>query len=154
MFLSLSPRILNLLSGVGLEPSYYWLSWFRLKTLEPKLGVVVHAYNRSTWEAEAQGSWVLGQPGLRGETLSQKAKTNKQKKEKKNKQKPQPSTKPASCFHFASREGLESWQVKHFVQTLPIITKLGEETSHPLLAPPASAVLYFCFPFWLWTPRV
>jgi hypothetical protein len=55
------------------------------KTL--KLGVVAHAFNPSTWEAEAGGflssrpAWsterVPGQPGLPRETLSRK--TNKQK---------------------------------------------------------------------------
>jgi hypothetical protein len=47
-----------------------------------KSGVVVHAFNPSTWEAEAGGSlssrpawsteWVPGQPGLHRETLSRK----------------------------------------------------------------------------------
>jgi hypothetical protein len=30
-------------------------------------GVVVHAFNPSTWEAEAGGFWVRGQPGLQSE---------------------------------------------------------------------------------------
>jgi hypothetical protein len=37
-----------------------------------KQGVVAHDCNPSTWEAEAVGSWVPGQPGLHSETLSQK----------------------------------------------------------------------------------
>jgi hypothetical protein len=62
--------------------------------------VVVHAFNLSTWEAEAGGflslrpTWstkgVPGQPGLYRETLSRKTKNKqknkKQKKNKKNKQ--------------------------------------------------------------------
>jgi hypothetical protein len=52
-----------------------------------KLGVMVHAFNPSTWEAEAgefQSSkpawsteWVPGQPGLHRETLSWKKQTKK-----------------------------------------------------------------------------
>jgi hypothetical protein len=52
---------------------------------------VAHAFNPSTWEAEAGGflssrpawstKWVPGQPGLHRETLSRK--TKKKKKEKK-----------------------------------------------------------------------
>jgi hypothetical protein len=30
-------------------------------------GVVAHAFNPSTWEAEAGGFWVRGQPGLQSE---------------------------------------------------------------------------------------
>jgi hypothetical protein len=50
--------------------------------------VVAHAFNPSTWEAEAGGflssrlawstEWVPGQPGLHRETLSQNKQTNKQ----------------------------------------------------------------------------
>jgi hypothetical protein len=61
--------------------------------------VVVHAFNPSTWEAEAGGflssrpAWsterVPGQPGLHRETLSQKTKqkTKQKKKEKRKKKK-------------------------------------------------------------------
>jgi hypothetical protein len=43
--------------------------------------MVMHAYNPSTWEVEAERSQVHGQPGLYRETLSQKQnkQTNKQK---------------------------------------------------------------------------
>jgi hypothetical protein len=54
--------------------------------------VVVHAFNPSTWEAEAgeflgsrpawSTKWVPGQPGLYRETLSQKTKKKKKKKKK------------------------------------------------------------------------
>jgi hypothetical protein len=57
--------------------------------------MVVHAFNPSTWEAEAGGflssrpawstEWVPGQPGLYRETLSQKQKKNKKKTKKKKK---------------------------------------------------------------------
>jgi hypothetical protein len=40
-------------------------------TLE--LGMMIHACNLSTWEAEAGGSIVQGQPGLYSENLSQKS---------------------------------------------------------------------------------
>jgi hypothetical protein len=53
-------------------------------------GVVVHAFNPSTWEAEAgeflssRPAWsteqVPGQPGLHRETLSRKTKKKKKKK--------------------------------------------------------------------------
>jgi hypothetical protein len=53
-------------------------------------GVVAHAFNPSTWEAEAGGflssrpawstKWVPGQPGLHRKTLSRKTKQNKQTK--------------------------------------------------------------------------
>jgi hypothetical protein len=57
-------------------------------------GMVAHAFNPSTWEAEAgeflslraawSTEWVPGQPGLHKETLSQKSKkTKKQNKTKK-----------------------------------------------------------------------
>ena len=59
-----------------------WRWWYE-NCMEP--GVVVHAFNPSTWEAEAGGflssrpAWstklVPGQPGLHRETLSQKTKT-------------------------------------------------------------------------------
>jgi hypothetical protein len=63
--------------------------------------VVAHAFNPSTWEADAgrflssrpawSTEWVPGQPGLHRETLSQKTKTKKEKekkrKEKKRKEK-------------------------------------------------------------------
>jgi hypothetical protein len=67
----------------------------KMLTKENKLSraVVVHAFNPSTWEAEACGflnsrpAWsiksVPGQPGLYRETLSRKTKTKKRKKERK-----------------------------------------------------------------------
>jgi hypothetical protein len=60
-------------------------------------GVVAHAFNPSTWEAEAgeflssRPAWsterVPGQPGLHRETLSRKTKKKKKKKERKEKKK-------------------------------------------------------------------
>jgi hypothetical protein len=54
--------------------------------------VVGHAFNPSTWEAEAGGflssspawstEWIPGQPGLHRETLSRKTKNKKNKKQK------------------------------------------------------------------------
>jgi hypothetical protein len=35
-------------------------------------GTVAHTYKPSTWEAEAGGPWVPGQPGLHNKILSQK----------------------------------------------------------------------------------
>ena len=65
-----------------------------------QLGMVVHTFNPSTWEAEAgwflssrpawSTEWVPGQPGLYRETLSQKTKTKPQnQKAKQNKTKKQ-----------------------------------------------------------------
>jgi hypothetical protein len=55
--------------------------------------VVAHAFNPSTWEAEAGGflssrpawskKWVPGQPGLYKETLSRKTKKKKKKEKRK-----------------------------------------------------------------------
>jgi hypothetical protein len=63
----------------------------------PSWAVVVHAFNPSTWEAETGGFlssrpvWsierVPGQPGLHGETLSQKTKKRKKKIERRKKKK-------------------------------------------------------------------
>jgi hypothetical protein len=57
---------------------------------EARPGVVAHAFNPSTWEAEAGGfmslkpawstEWVPGQPGLHRETLSRKTKTKNRQK--------------------------------------------------------------------------
>jgi hypothetical protein len=57
-------------------------------------GVVAHAFNPSTWEAEAGGflssrpawstEWVPGQPGLHRKTLSRKNKKQKNPKQNKN----------------------------------------------------------------------
>jgi hypothetical protein len=57
---------------------------------------VVHAFNPSTWEAEAGGflssrpawsiEWAPGQPELHREILSRKAKSQKEKKRKKEKE--------------------------------------------------------------------
>ena len=65
-----------------------YLHWPYKKAF-PKPGVVAHAFNPSTWEAEAGGflssrpawstKWVPGQPGLHRETLSQKNQKKKQK---------------------------------------------------------------------------
>jgi hypothetical protein len=49
--------------------------------LDWKLGVLVHTCSPSTWEAEAEGSWVWDQPGLHSDTLSQKQKCEKVVKE-------------------------------------------------------------------------
>jgi hypothetical protein len=66
--------------------------------------VVAHAFNPSTWEAEAgrflssRPAWstdrVPGQPGLHRETLSRKTNKTKQNKTKTNKQKTQPTNQP------------------------------------------------------------
>jgi hypothetical protein len=50
------------------------------KDVRDQLGVVVHAYNPSTREAKAGGSFVHGQTGLHSETMSQKTKQNKANK--------------------------------------------------------------------------
>jgi hypothetical protein len=67
------------------------------------VGVVAHAFNPSTREAEAGGflssrpawstEWVPGQPGLHRETLSRKNKTKQNKTKHKTKQKKEVSPK-------------------------------------------------------------
>jgi hypothetical protein len=62
-----------------------------------KLGVVMHTFNPSTWEAEADGflnsrpAWtterVPGQPGLHREILSRKKKKQTNKKQKRKERK-------------------------------------------------------------------
>jgi hypothetical protein len=64
-----------------------FLRWWLIKTMQP--GMVAHAFNPSTWEAEAGGflssrpawstKWVPGQSGLHRETLSRKTKKKKKK---------------------------------------------------------------------------
>jgi hypothetical protein len=50
-----------------------WERFYTFKELfKNKPGMVVYAYNPSTWEIEAGGFHVWGQPGLHSETLSQK----------------------------------------------------------------------------------
>ena len=76
---------------------------FALKSAVLLQGMVVHAFNPSTWRAEAGGSlnskpaWsterVPGQPGLHGETLSQKNKSNNNNKTKTQQQNKQTNKK-------------------------------------------------------------
>ena len=85
----------------------YW------KITEP--GMVVHAFNPSTWEAEAGEflslrpawsiEWVPGQPGLYRETLSRKTKT----KTKQNKKK---SVSPHLQLNFSSNKSLPNSGVR------------------------------------------
>jgi hypothetical protein len=61
--------------------------YFGIENVQPSWAVVAHAFNPSTWEAEAGGylslrpvwstEWIPGQPGLHGETLSWKTKQKK-----------------------------------------------------------------------------
>jgi hypothetical protein len=72
------------------QPVILWL-WKTVseKRNNPEPGTVAHAFNPSTWEAEAGGflssrpdwstKWVPGQPGLYRETLSRKNKTKQNK---------------------------------------------------------------------------
>jgi hypothetical protein len=76
--------------------------------------VVAHAFNPSTWEAEASGflssrpawstEWVPGQPELHGKTLSQKNQTKPNQKQNKKRiiQRPRGAGKIAKlgkCLH-------------------------------------------------------
>jgi hypothetical protein len=76
-------------------------------------GMVAHAFNPSTWEAEEDGflrsrpssstKWVPGQPGLYRETLSRKQ-TNKQTKKDSGSRKKQDSKQnPVNTFQGASQ---------------------------------------------------
>jgi hypothetical protein len=63
---------------------------WKIKKYRLQPGMVAHAFNLSTWEAEAGGflssrpawstKWVPGQPGLHRETLSRKTKTKQKNK--------------------------------------------------------------------------
>jgi hypothetical protein len=85
--------------------------------------VVAHTFNPSTWETEASGflssrpawstKWVLGQPGLYRETLSQTNKqTNKQTKNK-NKQTKLSRTLwyPNACSRYCFILQMTSWDL-------------------------------------------
>jgi hypothetical protein len=86
------------LNKTGAETISNNQSFYKIIKIIYKPGVVVHAFNPSTWEAEAGGflslrpawstEWVPGQPGLHRETLSRKTKTNKQTNKQKPKQNP------------------------------------------------------------------
>jgi hypothetical protein len=86
------------------------------KKRKEKPGVVAHAFNLSTQEAEAGGflssrpawstEWVPGQPGLHRETLSRKTKTNKQTKTK---QKKNQKNKNKSLQRSFSQQ-LDTWE--------------------------------------------
>jgi hypothetical protein len=96
----------------------YSVWWHVLKTpSEP--GVVAHAFNPSTQEAEAGGflssrpawstKWVPGQPGLHRETLSSKTKNQNPKpnqtktKQKTNKQTNKQTNKTSQCLGGGDR---------------------------------------------------
>ena len=83
--------------------------------------MVAHAFNPSTWEAEAgvfqslrpawSTEWVPGQPGLHRETLSRKTKQNKTKnknKQKKKKMKKTPHMKWVYLFIYFTQR-IEYW---------------------------------------------
>jgi hypothetical protein len=78
----------NMSPGVTPPPVVGTPNHSSVKNMHHSQAVVVHAFNPSSWEAEAGGflssrpawstEWVPGQPGLHRETLSRKTKTNKQ----------------------------------------------------------------------------
>jgi hypothetical protein len=74
----------------------------RIKTSN-KLGVVVHAYNPSTWKMKEGGFQGQGQPGLPDETLSQK-----KKKKKPQRKPPQQKWPQKTCLcSLTGQKGLE-----------------------------------------------
>jgi hypothetical protein len=85
------------------------------KLLRVKPGVVAHAFNHSTWEAEAgeflssrpawSTEWVPGQPELHKETLSRKTKTKTKQKQKQK----QTNKKPPPEGQAVSWCGLSGW---------------------------------------------
>jgi hypothetical protein len=132
-----------------LSSLHFYFFTYKSNPCEP--GVVVHAFNPSTREAEAGGflssrpawstEWVPGQPGLHRETLSRKTKPN-QTKPKQNKTKSNPSGN-----HFDT-----SFAVSHFCITVPELLLrpcfLFLNTKHGAsVASPCSLVL-FCPLIW------
>jgi hypothetical protein len=113
------------------QSSWQW-KWTIIRSVQPNLiqknrspsqVVVAYTFNPSTCEAEAgrflslrpawSTEWVLGQPGLYRETLSQKTKTNRQNKNKNNKKKikqPPPQKKPGAHTSYFKRVNL-AWGV-------------------------------------------
>ena len=93
------------------------------KEYKSQLGVVAHAFNPSTWEAEAGGflnsrpawstEWVPGQPGLHRETLSRKTKPNQTKntKTKQNKKNgSMPSSSLSALEYHPAPAGVIEWE--------------------------------------------
>jgi hypothetical protein len=82
-----------LLSSHSRKSLEYFQSNFFFSQKVSWLGMVAHAFNPSTWEAEARGflslrptwstAWVPGQPGIHRETLSRKIQKTKTKPKKK-----------------------------------------------------------------------
>jgi hypothetical protein len=78
--------------GEGRERECLCVLWCMSVRATLRPGVLMHAFNPSTWEAEAGGflssgpawstEWVPGQPGLHRETLSREKKKKKKKKNK------------------------------------------------------------------------
>jgi hypothetical protein len=71
----------------------YLIGYISNKNIKTEPGVVVHAFNPSTWEAEAGDFWVQGQPGLQSEFQDSQGYTEKpcleKQKQKTNKPKNQ-----------------------------------------------------------------
>jgi hypothetical protein len=100
---------------------FNFVEWYILRKIsEP--GVVVHAFNPSTQEAEAgrflssrpawSTKWVTGQPGLYRETLSQKTKQNKtkQNRTKQNKTKQNKTNKKTISLTFSNFVECDFWK--------------------------------------------
>ena len=78
---------------------------------------MAHAFNPSTWEVEAGGFWVQGQPGLYRETLSQNKQTNKQNKAKQQQQKQKTTNKQTKTSTKQNKKNHQS-KTKTKIKTL------------------------------------
>jgi hypothetical protein len=82
----------------------------------PKLGVVVHACNRSCWEPEAGGLWIWGQPELKKKfeaKLGYKVRPYLQNKTKIRKKNPITSISPVP-FYIPKPYPPQPWQSSSF----------------------------------------
>jgi hypothetical protein len=145
-FSPLGPKT-GILSSNSAGSKYIHLRW-------PSPGVVVHAFNPSTREAEAGGflssrpawstKWVPGQPGLYRETLSRKTKqTNNQTKKSQNNN----NNKKMTIGAGEMTQGRSTWLFfrRSRVQipaTTWWLTTIRNEIWHPLLVCLKTATVY------------
>jgi hypothetical protein len=92
-----------------------------MKSIALSRVVVAHAFNPSTWEAEAEDFWVWGQPGLQSEFQDGQGNTEKPylKKPKKQKQKKYNISQWAWCLKHAHFRHILEVEAEGSVQGQP-----------------------------------